>query len=151
MAVEQRRLVVRRLVDTHEVASQERLVELLSAEGFEVTQATVSRDLQRLGAVKIRTGGATRYAIPVDASDDPASELSRVLATRARAMVPSGNLLVVRTASGAAQFVAAAIDAVGHPAVAGSVAGDDTIIVVAAEGRSGHDLLHTFEAIGAEA
>ena len=62
MAVERRLLVVRRLLDTHEVASQEELVDLLAGEGFEVTQATVSRDLQRLGAVKIRSGGTIRYA-----------------------------------------------------------------------------------------
>ena len=137
MAVEHRLLRIRRLLDTHAVASQEELVALLAEEGVDVTQATVSRDLGRLGAIKIRAGGSVRYAIPTDRATDPEAELARVLATRARSLTPSGNLLVVHTGAGAAQLVAAAIDALADPAIAGSVAGDETIIVVASEGSSG--------------
>lgn len=151
MAVEHRLLLIRRLIDAEVVTSQEVLVDLLAAEGVDVTQATVSRDLQRLGAIKIRSGGEVRYAIPEDPRDDPEVELARALVSRGRGMVASGNLLVVRTTVGAAQVVAAAIDALDHEAVAGSVAGDDTILVVAAEGRAGTDLQQLFESIGANA
>lgn len=148
MAVEHRLLRIRRLLDTHVVTSQEELVALLADEGVEVTQATVSRDLGRLGAIKIRSGGSVRYAIPESAPADPEAELARVLAARARALTPSGNLLVVHTGAGAAQLVAAAIDALGDPAIVGSVAGDDTIIVVASEDSSGAALQTMFETIG---
>ncbi len=148
MAVEHRLLRIRRLLDTHVVTSQEELVALLADEGVEVTQATVSRDLGRLGAIKIRSGGSVRYAIPESASADPEAELARVLAARARALTPSGNLLVVHTGAGAAQLVAAAIDALRDPAIVGSVAGDDTIIVVASEDSSGAALQTMFETIG---
>ena len=151
MSVEHRLFRIRRLVDSHGVASQEELVELLAGEGIEVTQATVSRDLQRLGAVKIRSNGDTRYAIPVDAPTDPGAEFAAVLASRGRGMTPSANLLVVRTSPGAAQVVAAAIDALDHADVAGSVAGDDTILVVATEGKTGEELQTTLESIGANA
>ena len=148
MAVEHRLLRIRRLLDTHVVTSQEELVALLADEGVEVTQATISRDLGRLGAIKIRAGGSVRYAVPEDRVADPEVELARVLASRARSFTPSGNLLVVHTGAGAAQLVAAAIDALTEPSIAGSVAGDDTIIVVASEGSSGADLRAMFETIG---
>ena len=151
MSVEHRLLRIRRLIDAPGVGSQEELVALLAGEGIEVTQATVSRDLQRLGAVKVRSNGGTRYAIPVDVPSDPEAELAAVLAARGRGMVPSANLLVVKTSPGAAQVVAAAIDGLGHPAVAGSVAGDDTILVVATDGITGQELQTTLESIGASA
>lgn len=147
MAVEQRLLRIRRLLDTHPVTSQDDLVDLLADEGIEVTQATVSRDLTRLGAVKIRLGGAVRYAVP-DRVVDPERELAAVMASRVRALTPSANLLVVHTGAGAASVVAAAIDAYDDPRIAGSVAGDDTIIVVASEGSTGADLAQTFQMIG---
>ena len=148
MPVEGRLMKIRRLLDANPVGSQDDLVGLLAAEGVEVTQATVSRDLRRLGAIKIRAGGVIRYAIPEEAATDPAVDLVRLLAARGRSMTASGNLLVVRTGVGAAQVVAAAIDALGDTVVAGTVAGDDTIIVVAAEGHTGRDLQSLFESIG---
>ena len=151
MSVEQRHLLIRRLVERPGAGSQEELVALLADEGIDVTQATVSRDLQRLGAVKVRSNGGTRYAIPVEAPTDPEGELATVLASRGRGMTASANLLVVKTSPGAAQVVAAAIDGLGHPAVAGSVAGDDTILVVAADGVTGQELQSTLESIGANA
>lgn len=148
MAVEHRLLRIRRLLDGHVVTSQEELVDLLAAEGVEVTQATISRDLARLGAIKIRIDGTVRYAIPEGRSTDPEADLARVLAARVHSMTASGNLLVLRTGVGAAQVVAAAIDALDEPTIVGSVAGDDTIVVVAAEGTSGTTLQNFFETIG---
>lgn len=148
MKIDRRHLLIRRLVDQHPIGSQEELVERLAAEGVEVTQTTVSRDLQRLRAVKIRAGGVVRYAIPEEAVDDPLADLAAGLVMRGRRMVASGNLLVVHTAVGAAQGVAASIDAADLPEVAGTVAGDDTILVVAAEGISGRHLQSLFESIG---
>lgn len=140
-------MLIRQLVDQHPIGSQEELVERLAAQGVDVTQTTVSRDLQRLRAMKIRAGGVVRYAIPEDPTDNPIADLAAGLVMRGRRMVASGNLLVVHTAVGAAQGVAASIDAAQLPEVAGTVAGDDTILVVAAEGVTGQHLQSLFETI----
>ena len=149
MSVDHRLIVIRRLLEHHSIASQQDLVELLAAENIDVTQATVSRDLQRLGAIKFRDAGELRYAVPEHAPEDPDAALARALADYSRSMLPSANLLVIRTTAGAAHVVAGAIDAFAHHDVLGTVAGDDTILVIAADGQTGADLSVLCESIGA--
>lgn len=149
MSVDHRLIVIRRLLENHQVSSQQDLVDLLSDERIEVTQATVSRDLQRLGAIKIRDAGALRYVVPEQVPDDPVAAMGRVLADYSRSMTPSQNLLVIKTTPGAAHVVAAAIDSFDDDAVIGTVAGDDTILVIGAEGYTGKNLIELFESIGA--
>jgi transcriptional regulator of arginine metabolism len=121
------------------VGSQEEVVDRLAVAGLAVTQATVSRDLDELGAVKLRRDGAIRYIIP-DAGEPGAAavKLDRVLADWVDAITPAGNLLVVRTPPGSANLVANAIDVARLADVAGTIAGDDTIFIALADGVDAH-------------
>jgi transcriptional regulator of arginine metabolism len=132
----QRQHRVARLLADHAITSQAQLVDLLAAEGIVATQATVSRDLDELGAVKVRVpGGATVYAIPELPMDRhvPEDSLRRVLGEFVVDVAHSGNLVVLRTPPGSAHVVASALDRTGVRGVVGTVAGDDTLIVVVAE------------------
>jgi transcriptional regulator of arginine metabolism len=135
------------LVSTHAVRSQAELVALLAAQGIEVTQATLSRDLDELGAVKLRgvDGGAPVYVIPEDGSPVRAVEggtvrLARLLSELLVSADSSANLAVLRTPPGAAHFMASALDRVALSDVVGTIAGDDTILVVAREPLTGAQL-----------
>jgi len=135
-----RRQLIASLLDRHAVTSQPQLVELLAGNGVVVTQATVSRDLERLGAVRVRKGGHLVYALP--AEDEPVEPLERLreALVLVRSMEASGNLLVLRTAPANAMPVARAFDVSELPEVAGTVAGDDVILVVAREPHTGADV-----------
>jgi transcriptional regulator of arginine metabolism len=135
------------LVTHHLIHSQTELAALLAGEGIEVTQATLSRDLEELGAVKLRgvNGGAPVYVIPEDGSPvrgvaGGTARLARVLSDLLVSTDASGNLAVLRTPPGAAHFVASALDRAALPEVVGTVAGDDTILVVAREPLTGVQL-----------
>ena len=122
----------------HQVTNQARLVDLLVEDGISVNQATVSRDLEELGAIKVRVpGGETAYAIPALPTQQVAPEdhLRRVLGEWVVEVDRSGDLVVLRTPPGSAHVVASAIDRAGPPDVVGTVAGDDTLVVIAAERR----------------
>ena len=140
VAKTQRQHRIARLLASHAVTSQTQLVELLSDDGVLATQATVSRDLDELGAVKVRVpGGDTVYAIPELPKDRVAPEehLRRVLGDWVVEVAHSGNLVVLRTPPGSAHVVASALDRAGLDEVIGTVAGDDTIMVVASERAGG--------------
>jgi transcriptional regulator of arginine metabolism len=125
-----RHRLVAALLDRHEVTSQPQLVELLAAHGIHVTQATVSRDLDRLGAIRVRKGGHLVYALPGPAEPvDPHERLREALAL-VRSLEPSMNMLVLKTPPGSAQGVAWAIDATPLDEVVGTIAGDDTILLI---------------------
>lgn len=144
-----RRRALRELIESRPVGSQAELVELLAQRGFVVTQSTVSRDLQALGASK---NGDDRYVlVPAGSRSEAEEALARALSEFAQGITPTGNLVVVRTPPGAAQVVAAAIDAAALGGVVGTVAGDDTILVVAAESTGGRRVAQHLEQIGASA
>ncbi|MDX8144795.1 arginine repressor [Lentzea sp. BCCO 10_0061] len=135
------------MVAQRAVRSQSELAKLLAAEGIDVTQATLSRDLDELGAVKLRgpDGGAPVYVIPEDGSpvrgvQGGTTRLVRVLAELLVSTDFSGNLAVLRTPPGAAQFLASALDRAALHEVVGTIAGDDTILVVAREPMTGAEL-----------
>ena len=126
------------------IRSQSELAKLLAAEGIEVTQATLSRDLDELGAVKLRgpDGGAPIYVIPEDGSpvrgvQGGTSRLSRLLAELMVSADSSGNLMVLRTPPGAAQFLASAFDKAPIPEILGSIAGDDTVLLISRDPDGG--------------
>lgn len=140
LAKHQRQHLVAKLLAGHAVGSQEQLVGLLSAEGVAVTQATASRDLDDLGAVKVRVaGGEVVYAIPELPKDQraPDDHLRRVLGDWVVEVAHSANLVVLRTPPGTANVVGSAVDRAGLAEVVGTVAGDDTLLVVAAEAVGG--------------
>jgi len=131
------------LLEHNAVATQEQLVELLAKDGVEATQATVSRDLEELGAIKVRVaGGDPIYALPELPSKQvaPTSHLRRVLGEWVVEVATSQNLVILRTPPGSAHVVASALDRSGFPGVLGTVAGDDTVMVVAAEDVGGAEL-----------
>ena len=117
-----RRDAIRRLLLAAPVPNQQRLVDALTEQGFHATQSSVSRDLKEIGAVKTGSG----YELP--ASDRPADEEVAKVAPLVRELAPAGpHLIVIRTAIGAAQRVALALDRSGWSELVGTVAGDDTI------------------------
>ena len=129
----QRQHRIARLLEEQVISSQVQLVELLATEGMVLTQATVSRDLEELGAVKVRIpGGQMAYAIPELAKDRVAPEevLKKVLGEYLVEVTHSANLAVLRTPPGSAHVVASALDRAGLSEVLGTVAGDDTVLVV---------------------
>ena len=133
----QRQHRVARFLAEEAVSSQAQLVELLAEAGIAATQATVSRDLEDLGAMKVRVaGGATVYAIPELPTDQVAPEdhLRRVLGEWLVDVARSGDLVVLRTPPGSAHVVASALDRSGRPTLLGTVAGDDTLLAIATEG-----------------
>lgn len=136
----QRQHLVAKLVEQELVHNQAQLVELLAAEGVKATQATVSRDLDDLGAIKIRVpGGESAYAIPELPKEQiaPEDHLRRVCGDWVVEVDYSANLVVIRTPPGSAHVVASALDRAGLPDIVGTVAGDDTIMVVVAENVGG--------------
>jgi len=136
LAKTQRQHRIARLLEQQAVSSQGQLVDLLAADGVVATQATVSRDLEELGAVKVRMGGGEAvYAVPELPKDRiaPEDHLRRVLGDWAVEVAHSANLVVVRTPPGSAHVVASALDRAGIPGILGTVAGDDTIVVVTSE------------------
>ena len=150
MSKHQRQHLVARLLAGHLVTSQEQLVSLLADEGIESTQATVSRDLDDLGAVKVRVPGAeSMYAIPEHPADRvvPIDQLRRVMGEWVVDVGYSGNLVVLRTPPGSAHVVASALDRTGIEGSIGTVAGDDTLMVVAAEGTTGEQLATALRAL----
>ena len=139
----QRQHKIAKYLETEDVSSQAQLVELLAADGINATQATVSRDLDDLGAIKVRArGGVTVYAVPELPKDQvpPADHLRRVLGDWVVDVAHSHNLVVLRTPPGSAHVVASALDRSSLPEVLGTVAGDDTLIIVADEDIAGSTL-----------
>ena len=143
MSKVQRQQAIARLVGQHQVTNQPQLVELLASEGIIATQATVSRDLDDLGAMKVRVpGGESAYAIPdfEPARLAPHDQLRRVMGEWVAEVEHSGNIVVVRTPPGCAHVVASALDRSGMSELLGTVAGDDTLMCVATEEAGGPQL-----------
>ena len=137
-----------------EVRSQGELAARLAAEGIEATQATLSRDLEELGAVKLRgaDGGVGVYVVPEDGSpvrgvSGGTGRLSRLLAELLVSTDASANLAVLRTPPGGAHYLASAIDRAALPYVVGTIAGDDTVFVAAREPMTGAELARTLESL----
>lgn len=136
----QRQQTIARLIGKLPVNSQPQLVELLSGEGISATQATVSRDLEDLGAVKVRVpGGETVYAIPEYEPNRvaPEDQLRRVMGEWVAEVRHAHHNVIIRTPPGCAHVVASALDRAGIPGVLGTVAGDDTLLVIADETTTG--------------
>ncbi|GII65395.1 arginine repressor [Sphaerisporangium krabiense] len=140
------------LVTRHKVRSQPELARLLAESGVEVTQATLSRDLDELGAMKLRADdGSLVYALPgegggriplarVGTGETPAARLRRVAEELLVSAEASANLVIVRTPPGAAQFLASALDHADWQSILGTVAGDDTVLVISRDPQGGESL-----------
>ena len=137
-----RRRAIRQIIATVPIRSQAQLVEDLTGQGFTVTQATVSRDLGAMGVTK----NGDRYAFRRIGAED--RDLARTIAEYAERISSSGNLVVIKTPPGAAQVVAAAIDASDLGGLLGTVAGDDTVLIVTADIDGGVALVSQLEEMG---
>lgn len=150
LAKQQRQYRIASLLEAGNVTSQAHLVDLLAESGVLATQATVSRDLEDMGAVKIRVrGGETAYALPELPSQRVAPEdhLRRVLSEWLVDVAFNGPIVVLRTPPGSAHVVASAIDRAGLEDILGSVAGDDTLMVIASEKAGGEKVADMFAAL----
>jgi transcriptional regulator of arginine metabolism len=129
----QRQQLVRSLVSRKRIATQFELLDALAAEGCRVTQATVSRDIRELALEKVHDPlGRPRYVAPqAGPRADPAEALAAILAQFGRRAAPAGNIVVLQSELGSAPAVARALDRLRHPRVVGTLAGDDTCLVVA--------------------
>jgi len=140
---QQRQQAIARLIGQHRVSNQPQLLELLAGAGIQATQATVSRDLDELGVIKVRApGGPSVYALPELETDRlvPFDQLRRVLGEWVGEVAVAGNLVMLRTPPGCAHVVASALDRSGLDGLLGTVAGDDTMLCVAADGTPGAEL-----------
>ena len=144
------------LITAGPVTSQTQLARLLAESGIEVTQATLSRDLEELGAVKMRgaDGAPASYVLPPEnaplrpaRSTSAPARLTRMLSELLTAAEGSANLAVLRTPPGAAQFLASAMDKVALPDILGTIAGDDTVLVISREPDGGPALAERTPAV----
>ncbi len=146
----QRQYRIARLLEAGPVTNQAQLVELLAAEGIEATQTTVSRDLEELGALKVRLpGGESAYALAELPTRQivPSEHLRRVLGEWVVEMAASANLVVLRTPPGCAHVVASALDRSAMPGLLGTVAGDDTVLLVVAEDEGGTTMVERLQSL----
>ena len=153
-AKQHRQQMIGQLIGQHAIGNQPHLLDLLAREGVRTTQATLSRDLDELGVIKVRApGGQSVYALPAIETDRiaPFDQLRRVLGEWVADVASSGNIVVLRTPPGCAHVVASALDRSAIDGLLGTVAGDDTLMCVAAPTTDGDELatrLRTLSGLG---
>ncbi len=127
-----RQEIIINLVTKYEIDTQEELIGMLRREGYDVTQATVSRDIRELKLTKVPTGrGSYRYTVPPKESREPVFKFNNVLVESIKKVEFAGNIVVLKTFAGLAPAVATGLDAIESHDILGCVAGDDCIILVA--------------------
>ncbi|HZT92436.1 MAG TPA: hypothetical protein VFA05_10395 [Gaiellaceae bacterium] len=142
MSKTQRQRLVASLVGRMRLGTQQELLDALAAAGCRVTQATISRDIRELGLAKARDPlGRLRYVLPDrEARSSPRETLEALLGQFGRSATPAQNLVVVQSEIGSAPAIARALDRLDHPLVLGTLAGDDTCLVVTRDARRARDL-----------
>lgn len=133
---QQRQRAIMDLIRGGALASQEELAERLSGLGFAVTQATISRDLEQIGAVKVRRSGQLSYALSDGARSEGAPQLTRLLRDFVRSIDTAVNLVVIKTPPGSAHLIGVALDRSDMQEVVGTICGDDTIFVACPSPRA---------------
>ena len=137
------------LIKTREVGTQEELLELLKEKGYDVTQATISRDIRELNLTKVNVNGRQKYVI-IQKDDGVGDKYVRVLKEGFVSMMPSGNLIVLKTVVGMAMAVATAIDALEINEIIGCIAGDDTIFIAVSENSHTMDVMNKLKKLTKE-
>ena len=134
------------LISFYEVDTQEKLAELLKKNGFEVTQATVSRDIKELQLVKTPVAsGQYKYTLPEAASRQTSDRYAKIFKDTIQTVDHSGNMVVVKTLSGCANAACEAIDTLEFPHIIGTLAGENTIFIVCDDQKNTPDLVARFE------
>ena len=134
------------LIKSREIGTQEELLDLLKNKGYDVTQATISRDIRELNLTKVNNGGRQKYAVIVK-DEEFSDKYVRVLKEGFVSMLSSGNLIVLKTVVGMAMAVATAIDALEMPEIIGCIAGDDTIFIAVSENNSTMDVMNKLNSL----
>ena len=145
---QRRQQAIGELISSGILASQEELADRLSGLGFAVTQATISRDLEQIGAVKVRRDGQFSYALPDQVPPAHAPQLSGLLRDFARSVDVAVNLVVIKTPPGSAHLVGVALDQSAFPELVGTVCGDDTIFLACSSAGAATKLASKLKAIG---
>jgi transcriptional regulator of arginine metabolism len=146
---EERQRLISSLVSRRRIGTQHDLLAALAAEGCRATQATVSRDIGELGLEKTSDQlGRPRYVLPQDGRrTEPREALAAVLSTFGLRAVAAQNIVVVQSELGSAPAIARALDRVEHPLIVGTLAGDDTCLVIAADAEGASSLAHELERV----
>ena len=126
---ERRQQAIADLIRSHVLSSQEELAERLGSLGFAATQATISRDLEQIGAMKVRRDGHLSYTLPSPARSGATPRLAAVFRDWVRSIEPAASMVVIRTPPGSAHIVGVVLDQSELPEIAGTICGDDTIFV----------------------
>ena len=126
---ERRQRAIADLIRASALSSQEELAERLSSLGFAVTQATISRDLEQIGAVKVRRGGNLSYALPREVRNGAGPRMAAVFRDWVRSVGQAVNMVIMKTPPGSAHLVGVALDNSELPEIVGTICGDDTIFV----------------------
>ena len=151
MAKTERHAAIRALIGEHRVTSQEHLRELLAAQGIDIAQATLSRDIRELRLIKVPDAeGGTHYTLPPESWENSPA-LTRLLPALYVGAEGTGNLLVIRTLTGGAQAVAEALDWEEWPEVLGTLAGDDTILVILRDSKKLQPIIRRIEELAGPA
>ena len=141
-----RHSMILKLIASENIETQEELAKLLSAHGFEVTQATVSRDIKELRLIKVQTGeGRYKYATVERAESDMQDRFISLFSNCVISISSAGNIIVIKTMAGSASVAAEAIDSMKWSEIAGSIAGDNTIFVAIKDGRSISEVIKKFQ------
>ena len=141
----ERHAAIQRLVREQPLSTQAELVDALRAEGHQVVQTTISRDIHELGLIKVRdTTGRLVYAFSEDTGYS--EDLKAAMTRWALSLEPSGNVVVIHTPYGYASALAQAIDVARHPHIAGTVAGENTVLLVSREPMTGQELVDELRA-----
>ena len=137
------------LIKSREIGTQEELLDLLKNKGYDVTQATISRDIRELNLTKVNNGSRQKYVVIVK-DEEFSDKYVRVLKEGFVSMLSSGNLIVLKTVVGMAMAVATAIDALEMPEIIGCIAGDDTIFIAVSENNSTMDVMNKLKKLTKE-
>jgi transcriptional regulator of arginine metabolism len=148
---DRRQKAVADLIREHAPASQEEVATRLAGLGFEVTQATVSRDLDQLGALKVRRNGRIGYALPdqVSANGTSPSRLAAILRDWVRSVDVAAAIVVLRTPPGSAHLIGVALDESALPEIVGTICGDDTIFAACRSNAAAEALAIKIESMAA--
>ncbi|MDR0852140.1 MAG: arginine repressor [Clostridiales Family XIII bacterium] len=136
------------IIENHDVDTQENLAEMLKNCGFDVTQATISRDIKELQLVKTLThSGKYKYTAPGNLSQPITDRFVKIFKETIQSVTSSGNMIVIKTLSGCANAAAETIDSLDFPHILGSIAGDNTIFLVIDDPKNVHALTLEFDAL----
>ncbi len=143
-----RHAVIKEIIESQDIETQEELAAALRARGIDVTQATVSRDIKELRLLKVLSdGGGYKYATADKAEHGLADRFIRIFSESVLSITPANNLIVIKTISGSAHVAGEAIDSLKWPEVVGTICGDNTMLVIALNAENVEKLMYKFEQI----